>query len=263
MQDPNEMRALQPHWTKGSTYMALAKLVYFIGLVLLWPWAAAPAEPKPSPRIVWDSTTMRLVQAGGDYGRMVRLADRSIACAYDHARKMWIRHSLDEATSWRSPILVAEEPDCWLTNAELLVLRDGTLLYLWNERPAAAVEYQAKQAPPGRLTRPFLIRMATSTDHGRTWSKPQTLHTAGNSYADGCWEPAGLELPSGELQVYFANESRFTTTAEQEIALVRSSNGGRTWSVSETVAFRAGHRDGMPAPLLLGQGAWDRCGDRG
>lgn len=215
----------------------------------------AQAESRPSlPTITWDAATLRLVEAGGDYARMVRLKDGSIACGYDRARKMWIRHSTDEGLTWKAPILVAQEPDCWLTNADLLPLKDGTLLYFWNERPIVAVKYQHKQAPPGTLTRPFLIRAASSTDLGRTWSKPQTLYTAGNSFQDGCWEPVGLQLPSGEVQVYFSNEAPFQTTAEQEIALLRSFDNGRTWTKAERIALRKDHRDGMPVPLLLAGG---------
>jgi serine/threonine protein kinase len=41
-----------------------------------------------------------LIQAHGDYGRMVRLGDGTIACVYDCRNKMWIRHSRDEGKSW-------------------------------------------------------------------------------------------------------------------------------------------------------------------
>ena len=159
---------------------------------------AQAASRTARPAIAWDTATLRLVEAGGDYARMARLRDGSIACVYDRARKMWIRHSTNEGMTWKPPILVAEQPDCWLTNADLLPLRDGTLLYFWNERPLAAVRRQHEKAPPGTLIRPFLIRAACSTDLGRTWSKPQTPYTAGNSFQDGCWEPVGLQLPSGE-----------------------------------------------------------------
>jgi hypothetical protein len=96
--------------------------------------------------------------------------------------------------------------------------------------------------------------MARSADRGRTWSPPRTIHTAGPSYQDGCWEPAAIQLPSGEIQVFFADESRFRITAEQEIALRRSPDGGTTWERVERFSLRAGHRDGMPAPLVLAGG---------
>lgn len=215
----------------------------------------AQGTSRPSlPTITWHVATLRLVEQGGDYGRMVRLKDGSIACVYDRAARVWIRHSNDEGMTWKAPILVAEDPDCWLTNADLLPLKDGTLVYFWNERPLAAVKRQHEKTPPGSLTRPFLIRVANSKDLGRTWSTPRTIYTAGNTFQDGCWEPVGLQLPSGEVQVYFSNEAPFQTTAEQEIALLRSSDNGRTWGKAERIALRKDHRDGMPVPLLLAGG---------
>jgi hypothetical protein len=53
------------------------------------------------------------------------------------------------------------------------------------------------------------------------------------------------------VQVYFSNERPYPDTEEQEISLLRSKDGGRTWSKAEWVAMRAQHRDGMPAPLVL------------
>jgi len=64
----------------------------------------------------------------------------------------------------------------------------------------------------------------------------------------------GLQLPSGEVQVYFSNEAPFQTTAEQEIALLRSLDNGRTWTKAERIALRKDHRDGMPVPQLLAGG---------
>lgn len=228
--------------------------MYLLILALAGGALALAAEPNPLPAIAWQRETLRLVQAGGDYARMVRLADGHIACAYDRAGKMWLRISTDEGKTWGEPIQVAAEADCWLTNAELLLLHDGTLLYFWNERPLVAVRARGKSRSASELTRPFLIRMARSQDNGRTWSRPQTLYSGGAKFGDGCWEPAGLELPSGEVQVYFSDESHFTQSDEQDIALLRSFDGARSWSARETVAFRAGHRDGMPVPLLLANG---------
>jgi len=60
-----------------------------------------------------------------------------------------------------------------------------------------------------------------------------------------------LELPSGELQLYFADEGPYTYSNEQQISVCRSFDGGKTWSKAEKISFRAGYRDGMPAPVLL------------
>lgn len=227
--------------------MTTLAVTLFIGLRALGQQHVA----SDLPTIRWQASTLRLIAAGGDYPRMVRLGDGSIACAYDRDQKMWIRRSTDGAIVWGKPILVAAEKGSWLTNASLLPLKDGPLLYFWNDRPMAAVKYGRTAAPPGRLTRPIRIMMADSADDGRTWSQPRAIYVAGPSFLDGCWEPAALQLPTGEVQVYFSNEKPFETTDEQEIDLLRSWNGGKTWSGAQRVSLRAEHRDGMPNPVLL------------
>lgn len=162
-----------------------------------------------------------------------------------------MRHSADEGRCWASPVLIASEADCWLTNAFPISLLSGKLLVFWNERPLDALRYQHDPAPPGALTRPIQIRMALSEDQGLTWSAPRALYTAGPSYQDGCWEPAAIQLAGGEVQVYFANELPYQETAEQEISLISSADEGATWSPSRPIAMRRGRRDGMPAPLIL------------
>lgn len=81
------------------------------------------------------------------------------------------------------------------------------------------------------------------------------VYTAGDTFQDGCWEPAAIQLPSNEIQLFFANESPYRTSNEQEISLLRSLDGGLTWSAPECVGFRQGHRDGMPVPVLLANNA--------
>ena len=84
-----------------------------------------------------------------------------------------------------------------------------------------------------------------------TWGDYQLVYQAGTDHGTGCWEPAQIQLPSGEIQLFFSNEKPYPTTTEQEITLVRSHNNGATWSAPQRVSFRPGHRDGMPVPLAL------------
>lgn len=214
--------------------------------VVLLCAAAYAAEP-----IRWEASSLRLIEKGADYPRMARLGDGSAVIGYDKSGKMWLRRSADGGRTFAQAVLVAEEPGCWLTNAFPLSLADGRILYFWNERPLAAMRYAHKPAPPGVLTRPFLICMAESGDGGKTWSKAQTLHTAGPSFRTGCWEPAAIQLPSGEVHCYFANEAPFTDSDDQEISLIRSTDGGKSWSPAERIAYRKVSRDGMPNALLL------------
>ncbi len=84
-----------------------------------------------------------------------------------------------------------------------------------------------------------------------SWTKPVEVYKAGYEFKNGCWEPAQIQLPSGEIQLYIANEGPYTQSNEQEITIFRSIDQGSTWTTGETVSFRSGHRDGMPVPLLL------------
>jgi hypothetical protein len=220
--------------------------------VMLLPFAIlAEEQDANSTTIEWDAATLQLVEPRGSYGRMARLSGGAVACVFDRDAKMWIRHSEDDGKTWGKAILVASNPDSWLTNADLLPLKNGQLLYFWNDRPLAAMQYAHRRAPAGALKTPFRICMSRSGDNGKTWSSPQTLYSAGVSFGDGCWEPAALELPTGEIHVCFANESPFRDSSEQEISLLRSCDGGKSWLDAVRVSYRAGHRDGMPAPLLL------------
>lgn len=219
-------------------------------LSLLIFFTSSSIRAQTLPKIQWDPSTLRLIEQGGGYGRMVRLRDGSIACAFDHQRKMWLRRSTDGGTTFGTPVLVAAEPDCLLTNAGLLSLKDGALLYFWNERPLAAISAH-RHSDAAKSTRPFLIRISRSTNLGQSWSPAQTLYTAGTTFQTGCWEPAAVQLPNGEIQLFFANEAPFPKSDEQEITLLRSTDGGKTWSQGQRIVFRSNHRDGMPAPLIL------------
>jgi hypothetical protein len=124
---------------------------------------------------------------------------------------------------------------------DLLELQDGSLLAMYNPRPY--------KIDPSRR---FGIRIKKSYDKGISWKDEQLLYEAGYQFENGCWEPAAVQLPGGEIQLYFANEGPYTSTDEQNISLLRSADNGLTWTKSpEIVSFRAAKRDGMPVPLLL------------
>ena len=124
---------------------------------------------------------------------------------------------------------------------DLLQLADGTIIVGYNPRPTQ----------PYSADRRFGIRCKISRDNGETWSDEIYIYDASHTYDDGCWEPHFLQLPSGELQCYFADESPYTSSNEQQISVCRSTDGGLTWSAPECVSFRPGCRDGMPAAILL------------
>lgn len=188
-------------------------------------------------RIGWDFRKQELV-CGGVYSRLKVLSDGTLACVYSAGPGVYIRHKGEDG--WEAPVLVATGAGerYNYTNAELTELADGRLLYAWNARP---------QADSGL---PYKIMLCYSADKGLTWGEPQTLFTAGVDFEEGCWEPVAMQLPSGEIQLFFANEYQ-VTDKQQHIAMMRSQDNGATWQRPETVCFRAGSRDGMPVPVCL------------
>lgn len=60
-----------------------------------------------------------------------------------------------------------------------------------------------------------------------------------------------LQLPDGHVELFFADESPYGHSDEQQISMMRSDDGGETWGTVQCVSFRRGARDGMPVPVYL------------
>lgn len=200
-------------------------------------------------RIAWDYSSAKQLAATGGYARVLRIKDGTLLAVYEDRRgnSMLIR-SGDNGETWGEPLKVfskftaskdGKSTDVNIANPEIYQLQDGSLIMGVNYRPAIAEIY------------PFAIVVTRSTDNGYTWTTPQMLYEAAPRFKDGCWEPAFLQLPNGQLQVYFANENPYQSSDEQEISMLASEDNGITWSNNTTkVSFRAGRRDGMPVPVI-------------
>lgn len=202
---------------------------------------AATVSRYSGSRIFWDARSPVTIFSGGGYGRLIELSDgRLLACCESGGIKVCF--SSNKGRTWTSPTLIAPNtdntPNCV---PDLIQLSDGTIVVGYNPRPSK----------PYTEDRHFGIRVRRSTNNGRTWSDEIFVYDADYTFENGCWEPSFLELPSGELQLYFADESPYTTTGEQQISLCRSFDGGQTWSEPQRISYRSGYRDGMPVPVLL------------
>ncbi|MFN7140039.1 MAG: sialidase family protein, partial [Limisphaerales bacterium] len=153
---------------------------------------------KPLPRIEWDHSTISLIHSNSGYARIIRLKDGRLLCGYDFRGQIWVRHSSDEGKSWQEPVHVAKWPHGFLTNTELLQMQDGSLLCMYNERP----HRRRADTPPTNESHPYSISVARSEDGGKTWEQPQRIYSAGHEFENGCWEPAAVQLPSGEVQLF-------------------------------------------------------------
>ena len=215
--------------------------LYLCLIALCTGLRAATVARYNGSRIFWDARTPVTIFSGGGYGRLIELNDgRLLACCESGGIKVCF--SSNQGRTWTSPTLIAPNanntPNCV---PDLIQLSDGTIIVGYNPRPSQ----------PYTEDRRFGIRLRRSTDKGRTWSDEIFVYDADYIFENGCWEPSFLELPSGELQLYFADESPYTTTGEQQISLCRSFDGGLTWTEPQRISYRSGYRDGMPVPVLL------------
>jgi hypothetical protein len=212
---------------------------FIVSAWLLCSTLAAAADPV---KIEWNEDTLTLIEQQAGYGRMIRANDGHILCCFDKNGRVCVKASVDDGKTWASePVIVASSTFGNVTNPELLKLRNGSVMCCFNERPGDGIH-------------PFAILSCSSSDGGRTWSVPKRIYKADTKFENGCWEPAAIQLPEGEIQLYFANESPYRASDEQEITMLRSLDDGQTWKKPTTISFRGDHRDGMPVPLLLQDG---------
>jgi len=200
--------------------------------------AQEPTGDHTPPRLVWDQATLTLVQAGAVYGRMVRLPDQRILCSYERGSRIYVRWSRDEGRTWEPETPVAAFQFGGAANPEMLVLQNGWILLSYNERPRDGIH-------------PFTIMTTVSEDGGATWEGGRLVYEAGTNSGTGCWEPAQIQLASGEIQLFFANEKPYPNSTEQEITMVRSLDNAATWGPPQRISLRPGFRDGMPVPVIL------------
>ncbi|WP_101690445.1 sialidase family protein [Dysgonomonas massiliensis] len=201
-------------------------------------------------RISWDYSSMQKIAPKGGYPRLLRLQDSSIIVIYEtRTGSVEYKRSYDNGKTWSYPIQVftqfmysnlsGESTIVNIANPEIKQLANGDLIIGCNYRPAKAE------------IAPYSIVIRRSKDNGNTWLSPQVLYNAAPRFTDGCWEPSFLQLPNGELQVYFANENPYQESEEQEISMICSFDNGETWlQKPKTVSFRKNRRDGMPVPII-------------
>lgn len=194
--------------------------------------------------IGWDFKTLtRVVDRVAYYPRIIRLQSGELLCAFESERNVYITRSSDEGKNWSNAKLIA--PSNGVVGSavpELIQLVSGRILLAYNTRPPADNQNPDKK---------FGIKLRISEDGGYTWTEQQNVFEGGYEWNRGVWEPAMIQLETGEVQLFFANEFPYDQSKDQEISMVRSFDDGKSWMKPVTISYREGYRDGMPVPLIL------------
>jgi len=217
--------------------------------------AAGVDSAAPRIRLEWQTAGAEYIGRGG-YARVKKLSSGELALVFSKGGDIIFKTKKKaDSGAWGAEIRAAfpsVENSYKYTNAELAELPGGELLLVWNARPIAG---DNGDNGGGGNSLPYKIMAAFSRDGGATWGTPRDLYIAGNTMREGCWEPCPLQLPGpdGELQVWFANEHKLPR-GSQNISVLRSRDGGKTWLPPVVASYRAGRRDGMPVPVILKDG---------
>jgi hypothetical protein len=233
-----------------NNFLLNNQLLLFVFLLLEEVCMAQKSSLQKHPvdpgliHIIWDTNSLRRIGEGG-YARMVELKNGRLITVYAAANgNTEIVYSDDRGDHWLAPVIVAAKSnDIRMDAPDITLLNEGSLLVCYNPRPVFLNTDTSKH---------FAIRITKSYDDGLTWKDDQLLYEASYKFKDGCWEPSALQLPSGEIQLYFSNEGIYPNSDEQNISMLRSFDNGKTWTTKpKIISFRSGNRDGMPVPIYL------------
>jgi hypothetical protein len=226
--------------------------------------------------ITWDRATDRVVShtdKAAAYPRARRLSNDDILLGYHHGGGAgeygtWVtlRRSRDGGKTWADTRDVEgpEEPQFWgFSNVDFIELDGGggQLLFVTAARGKAEPDKDVFLSECERSE----LRLRFSNDYGVTWGKPISVARGRGRV----WEPSLVQLPGGELEIYYACEApdlRRAGRQNQRIEVVRSLDRGRTWTQPAEVSQHPGMRNGMPAAIVLTNGkvacAQEMVGDK-
>lgn len=245
----------------GTTYYALPYMKvngrYYLGeekaFTTFSDYSVFPVNNDPftvQHKIVWnDPSTARKISQDGyfaDYGRVKRVGTSdTLILVYQGGPNNgdWVnvcmRMSYDNGNTWTNQRILMNIEDYidkyWrFCTPEVLVLKNGWVL----------LAFEANAKPDENKSS---VQILISKDTCKTWEGP-VIYVTGRS-----WEPAMVELPNGEIELFYSSEAKWWPNEPiyQEIIQICSTDKGYSWSQPRTVAYYPYKRDGMPVPLLL------------
>lgn len=250
---------------------------YLFACLLLGAFSlpAAADINKGDVRIAWDYSTFQemtsapvsnadyTVEPNLYYPRAKHLADGSILLSFENDHFGWdiyVRKSYDGGKTWTDATLLRHSHPATSTvgkdtkvfvNPDFYQLKSGRILMAWQWR------YKKGYNDLPNTNQNCGIELIYSDDSGKTWSEPVEV------YRGRCWEPAFLELPSGEIHMYITDSQEIRNKGSYSCtSIIRSFDGGKTWQGKpmayytdmEPITRTKWHErgmDGMPTAVLL------------
>ncbi len=233
-------------------------------------------------RISWDASTyqevtetyvanMGYIEKNLYYPRAKRLSDGAILLSYSNDHFGWdiyTNRSEDNGRTWGEAFCidhsrpakyidskgVEKDDEYVLVNPDFTELQDGRLILCYQWR------YKGGYNDLPKTNENCGVMISFSEDKGRSWSESVEV------YRGRCWEPAVMQLPSGEIQMYITSSQNLINKMSAPMTVViRSFDGGKTWQgkelcdindnepISRVVDERSTY-DGMPSGILLDGG---------
>ncbi|PSR55380.1 hypothetical protein AHMF7605_18655 [Adhaeribacter arboris] len=201
---------------------------------------------RPTLTIEWETTATKLSHQvySAEYGRIRRVKGDTLLFTYhfgpqgDEWDNIALKRSIDNGITWSEPeiIMTDNDPNYYgFSNPEIFVAQNGDVL----------LTYTGRGRPDDNAHANIQVRI--SKDRGWTFGTPIIINTG------RAWEPAFIQLPTGEIDLFYSSEANWwpSSSPQQEIRMLTSTDNGVTWGSSRSVAYTAGMRDGMAVPLVL------------
>ena len=165
------------------------------------------------------------------YIRLKQNKDGSFFLLYNDEKNGLGAHCItsEDGITWGDKVTVFKHTDNRrYANPDAIVLENGDILacVAWRNPN----KYLTDNSEGG-------IEISRSTDGGKTWSKPQLVHTGLT------WEPYFLQLSTGEIQLYWTNTTRYNlpngNNTSTGTAIIRSFDNGYTWNADPAKPYDA------------------------